>query len=305
MGIRKGTSQSVFTGGWFDTCRSFIKKGARVFTRGWFDAIPDDIHISATAQTIEYVAGTTSVVIGYVVNSTASTIEYKAASTTIEVQESFDYLNQCPLPNGYFTKCDTAYDREREMFQYMQMEAYNTFGVPCHYYKVSYDGEYDGIWGECNDRAVVDYWSNVNTWFELPRENKTWNKWEFKDLNNFIMYCSKLHFDHVTSGYIPQMGDLIQSNYDGKIYEIVEIKEEEGMFLIDKRYTWEFYVKPFEMEQIRVSGTVSGSPLSAYSPANMRTDLLDITNDIDARKEEFIYKPKDVEQPNKDPFAQW
>ena len=123
-------------------------------------------------------------------------------------------------------------------------------------------------------------------------------------MNSFYIKISKLHFDDETSGYIPQMGDLIQSDFDKKIYEITEVKEEDMMHLLDKRYTWSCYVKPMTLENLSLSANiVSASPIAKH--INKLKDLLDATDDIDIQKEDILYQPTDSEKPKNDPFVGW
>jgi hypothetical protein len=215
-----------------------------------------------------------------------------------------DYRDYSELPNEWFTKCNSSYDNEREFFQKTQMEVYNTYGVSCYYYKLNYDiSASDRIFAEQNDRVIDEYWSDVSTYFQLPRENKVFSKFGMSDLNNFSMYISKEHFEYITSGHIPKIGDLIQSEYNSNIYEIVEVKSSKGMYLMDQRFTWELIVKHFVDERIAIAGDVSASPLSGYT--DKQEDILDITNPIDAVKEDVIYKPTSAEKGSGDIFGNW
>tara|TARA_Y100000310_G_C20704329_1_gene833667 strand:- start:33779 stop:34708 length:930 start_codon:yes stop_codon:yes gene_type:complete len=309
MSIRKGDSLGVFTGGWFDKHAGKPRGGIDVFSHGWFEEIGPDVEISATAQDIVFESGINRTEINYVIWSQAAEYVFEATSVTIEIDDSTDYTDYPALPNGWFTKCSPAYDNEREFYKMTQMEAYNTFGVPCLYYKMEYVfSASDKIWGEKNDRVFSEYWYDVQTSFKLPRENKQWSKFGISDLNNFTMYMSKEHFKCVTSasgenGWIPQQGDLIQTEYNSNIYEITEVKEEAGMYFLDKRYTWELIVTPFKDEFVSITGNVSASPLSAY--ADKPDDIFDVRNPVDVEKEDIIYKPPAQEKPNNDPWANW
>jgi len=305
MGIRKGDSLGVFTGGWFDKITGKFRSALDVFTDGWFEKCPDDIVISATPQDFVIEASPTVVEVNVDVFSTQSEWVIEKSFINIEIEQRFGYEDYPALPNKWFTKCNTNYDKERELAQVLQMEVYNNFGVPCYYYKMRYDvSASDKIWGEKNDRVFSDYWSDVQVYYTLPRENKQWNKFGIEGLNNFSMFMSKEHFNYVTSGeWIPRQGDLIQAQFNSNIYEIVEVKEESGMYFQDKRYTWELIVKPFKDEFVAMTGDVSASPLSAY--ANKSTDIFDIRNPIDVEKEKYIYKPPAQEKGSNDPFANW
>jgi hypothetical protein len=305
MAVRRGEPFGVFTGGWFDKFTGKFRGALDVFTGGWWETIGPDIELSATAQVIVYEAGVTSSEISELFFTSAQSMVFESSTFNLEIDESIDYIDYPALPNDYLTKCGPAYDSEREMFSVLQTEVYNMFGVPCFFYPVSYDKQYDRIWGEDNNRSVSAYWPDVNAYFNLPKEEKIWSKLGIEGMENFPLYVSKTHFDCVTSGYIPLMGDLIQSEYNSKLYEIVEIKEEYGMYMLSKQYTWEIIVKPFKDERVKVLGEVSASPLSAFADRPSGSDIFDITNEIDVEKENVIYKPKPSEKPNADPFGNW
>jgi len=305
MGIMKGDSLGVFTGGWFDKITGKFRSALDVFTDGWFEQCPSDISISAIPQDFIFEPSLTEIRVEFEVFSLQSEWVIEKSFINIEIETSFDYEDYSALPNQWFTKCSTNYDKERELMQVLQMEVYNTYGVPCYYYKMKYDiSASDKIWGENNSRTFSEYWSDVQVYYKLPRENKQWNKFGIEGLNNFSMYLSKAHFDYITSGeWIPKQGDLIQAEFNSNLYEIVEVKEESGMYFLDKRYTWELIVKPFKDEFVAMTGDVSASPLSAF--ANKPTDIFDITNPIDVEKEKYIYKPPASEKGSNDPFGQW
>jgi hypothetical protein len=304
MKIRHGDSRGIFYGGWFDKFSGKFRSALDVFTGGWFENIYD-LDISASYQHIEYENGNNTIIIGTIIDIIPQHIIFDFGSINLELKMSNDYQNANALPNGWFTKCSTQYDSERKLMQKMQTEVYNTFGVPCYYYRMSYDiSKSDKIWGEKNDRSYDYYWKNVQTYFQLPRENKQFSKFGIEGLENFTMYMSKEHFNYITSGLcIPKLGDLIQTQYNSNIYEIVEVKSEFGMFFLNKRYTWDLIVKPFKDEFVSITDNVHSSPLSAYT--NKPIDIFDITNTVDSVKDKYIYQPTKQEKGNNDPWANW
>lgn len=219
------------------------------------------------------------------------------------MSESEDYLQYSALPNDYFVKCSSAYDGEREIFKVAQMEVYGMFGVPLIFYKTSYDIKYNNIWGEDGDRYITEYWTDVMSYFSLPKEDKIWKSFGIEDMQNFSMYLSKEHFNYTTSGYIPKMGDIVQTEYNKNIYEVVEVKEENGMYLLSKQYTWELIVRPFKNEQnVSLLPSLSASPIGRY--LNI-VDMFDIKNDVDVAKENKLYYPPPSEKPSNDPWGNW
>jgi len=224
------------------------------------------------------------------------------------------------LRHGYITKCSPTYNNERRLFDYFLVESYNHHGVCMTYYIASYNKNYDKIWGEDNYRFFERKF-NFMAFYSLPREEKMWSKFGIPGMDRFSIFSSKLHFrDASTFGfnsvkgnigqgtyptYIPKMGDIIRSKYNNYLYEIVELKEEIGMYLLSKQHVWEFIVAPYKDEHISLSATTSTSmnEISAYT--NKSSDIFNISSVIDTKKVPVKYVPKSGEHPNNDPFANW
>jgi hypothetical protein len=201
------------------------------------------------------------------------------------------------------TLCSTKHDNERELISMLTMEVWGSFGVQLIYYPVSYDTNYDRVFGEDGDKYITTSYENVMSYFTLPKENKVWSKFGIEGFNSFSMYISKEHFNAVTSNYIPKIGDIVLTRNDNKFYEITEVKEEAPTFMLSKQYAWELIVKQLKVEQeISISPSLSASPISSiYSVV----DILDIKNTIDVEKEKVLYKPVRGEKPKNDPFGNW
>ena len=233
---------------------------------------------------------------------TSPYITYIAGNHTIDTGLKYNFLQYQAVPDNSVGMCSSVYDNERELVSMFTMEAYSSFGVKIIFYKTSYDVKSDRVFGEDNNRQVTNAW-NVMSYFQLPKENKVWSKFGIEGVNDFSMYISKEHFKSETSNYIPQIGDLILSIYNNKLYEISEIKEEAQMFMLSKQYVWEVIVKQAKIENaISISPSLSASPITQFYSVE---DIFDITTDIDIDKEKTIYKPNNGEQPNKDPFGNW
>ena len=187
-------------------------------------------------------------------------------------------------------------------------EAYNKHGICMEYYIATYDKRYDRIWGEDNDRRFERYFDTM-VYFQLPREEKMWTKFGIEGSDNFSMWVSKRHFRAASNNpltkqeYIPKMGDVIRSKYNNYFYEIVEIKEDTGLWLQSKQHMWEFVVRVFKDEHISLTSETSASAISAYTDKD--SDVFDIRNVIDVEKEDVVYKPKSGEQSSNDPFGNW
>lgn len=217
-----------------------------------------------------------------------------------EPEKVKSFLDYSSLPNKDLLRCGDVYNNERKFFQYTQLEANNKFGLPCTYYKVLYDVHSNPIFGENSNMIISEMFKNVMVYCQIPRETKRWSKFGIDYIDNFPMYCSKIHFDHISNSYIPQMGDYIMMDFNSNLYEIVEIKEEQAGYLQSKQYSWNFIVRPFKVKSnVMLANNLKDSPISEYIKVK---DIYDITNPVNIKAETVMYKPKIGEKPQNNPW---
>ncbi len=165
--------------------------------------------------------------------------------------EDYDFM-----PNEMFKKTGSLYDNERELYSILQMEGFNIKGTPVEYFVISYDVNYNKIWGEDNDRNYLSAFE-IKAYYDLPQETEMWTKYSIEGIDVFHMYINKLHFNKISGGsgifpleggYLPKIGDLIHAKYNNYYYEIVNVNHTEEMFLQFK-HCWDLIVKPFKNER--------------------------------------------------------
>lgn len=168
-----------------------------------------------------------------------------------------DYDDYNFMPNSFFKRSSEEYDNERELYGVLQMEGFNNFGTKLRYFVVSFDIEYNKIWGEDNNRTVLSAF-DIMSYFDLPQETEMFTQFGIEGIDTFHIYINKMHFDKVTngtgiynnfSGYKPKIGDIIQAKYNGYYYEIVDVNHTEQMFLQFK-HCWDLIVKPMKIEHL-------------------------------------------------------
>jgi len=237
-----------------------------------------------------------------VINQKTSCFGFVCGSHTIISRDPTDYLNFDPMPTQGQNICSKSYDNDRELAAVTLMEKWNMNGVKLTYFKVTYNTNYDRVWGEDGDRYVTHSWE-VMSYFELPKENKVWSKFGIEGVNDFSMFISKIHYNHKTGGNIPLVGDIILSQYNNMYYEVTEVKEQAPMFMLSQQYAWEIIVRKMKIEQeVYVSPVLSASPITSIFKVK---DIFDIRDDIDIAKEPIIYKQQKGEKPKNDPFGNW
>ena len=203
--------------------------------------------------------------------------------------------------NSYFDFGSDKYKNDKDLVSVIINEYYNKYGVCMEYYITSYDTKYDRVFGEDNNRTYSKMFP-VNGYFNLPREDKTWTMFGIEGTDEIVMWVSKRHFDATSSQYIPQIGDVIKSEYSSYFYEITEIAEDTGQYFQSNQHVWEFHIRPMKDEYISTSPDLSASDISKVTNLD---DIFNIDNDIDVEKEKTVYKPIQGEKPNKDPFGNW
>lgn len=110
--------------------------------------------------------------------------------------------------DGWMLKTDTKYDGDRELFQVFTMEAFNRFGIEFDYHVVSYDKNYDRLFGEDNDIRLERVFKVMGYTPELPNGQKMWSAFGIdNDEGSVTIHISKMHFESVSSAEYPVDGN--------------------------------------------------------------------------------------------------
>lgn len=213
----------------------------------------------------------------------------------------------------YFNHFNSNYDNERFLYDLLLAEAYNKHGVCCSYIKISYDLNYDKLFKEDNNRTIERRF-NIMAYFDLPRETKTFSNAGIGWSEIFHIFLSKAHFNVAStcdaSGnlsayppYIPQVSDILETQYNGVFYEIISVKDAVEVFLQGK-HSWDIVVRIFRDKHLNVSPDTSGTMTDLLQYVN-QSDLFNIGNFINQENNTIAYQPAISECPPKDPFNEW
>lgn len=202
-----------------------------------------------------------------------------------------------------------TYENEQFLMSSLMTQAFNMYGICMRYYIRTYDTTYDKIWAEDNNSRYVRYFDFMGM-FELPSENKFFAMFGISQEEDVSIYATKLQFRTVSQDpetkleYAPKVGDLIEVVYDKQIFEITSIpKITDFTYFKSANQIWEFTVKPFKEQKITAEDSIDGTTLAQYAKSN--SDLFDIRNIVDSKKEDVVYKPKTGEESQKNPYATW
>ena len=206
----------------------------------------------------------------------------------------------------FFNYLSDDYKKENDLMSVMINEVYNKYGVCMDYHIISYDTNYDAIFGEDNDRRCVRQFK-FSGMFNLPKEDKIWSKFGIEGMDEIVCFVSKRHFDGASYDNEtkqiyprPQMGDIVKTGYSSFYYEITEVAEDVGQFLQSNQHVWEIHMRPMKDEFIEDTTTAG-----RFAKDLGFGDLFDISGFIDNKKDAVLYKPDVVEQSVNDPFAGW
>lgn len=223
------------------------------------------------------------------------------------------YDTYSALPNNYFVKATSAYDNERELYEVLQMEGYNNYGVDLTYYPVSGSTSADRVFGEDVNQVIVRRF-DLKGHYELPAENKIFSLYGMLGVDLVFIWVNKLHLEYTstfsssgTSGthspYSPLIGDILRAHYNGKFYEVMMVKEEDEMFLQGK-HSWLLVVKEMRDKQYIVSNELIS--LSDVIVSNVsQPDILSVSAAIETEKQSILYTQRPSEISPKETLEGW
>lgn len=215
-----------------------------------------------------------------------------------------DYNNS--LPDNEFFVVTSAYECEQNLYESLLTEAYNKRGVPCEYYLTSFDTDYNPVFGEDGNREFIRSFP-VMTYYELPKELELWSKFGIEGLDNFQMSMSKRHFSAACQAndneYTrPKVGDVIKANYNDRFYEIIDVGEEEQIFL-QKKHTWILTVSVFKDTHIQVNPILSADMIADYT--DKETDIFNLSATIEDEKGDILYDKPCSEEGQNNVWGEW
>ncbi len=224
---------------------------------------------------------------------------------------NFDYFTRLPS-DVYFNHFNPNYDNERLLYDLLITEGYNKHGVCCSYIVTTFNTNYDKLFGEDNNRRFERRFK-LMTYFDLPKETRTFNNGGIGWTDVFHIYASIRHFNTASKfdfsgtsaypSYIPRVGDFLSTDYNNMFYEIISVKMQEEQFL-QHQHSYDFVVKVYRDKSFSFNPSTSGdfNDLSQYVG---NEDIFNIGQFINEYKEGIVYKPTISECSPRDPFNDW
>lgn len=167
----------------------------------------------------------------------------------------FSHLSRFPKNDEFRMHDQGRYKGDMDARTAMQAEAINQHGVPVWYYEVSYDKQYDPLFGEDCDQRVLRK-TRLNVQCELPKKEESWTQFGIEGLDNFSMALSIRHFLAVFSKIDPtkqqpEVGDFFQFVYDKRMFEVVSVNTHGDTSFNKTAITFDIQVKVWEDDQTK------------------------------------------------------
>jgi hypothetical protein len=84
-----------------------------------------------------------------------------------------------------------------------QAEAFNLNGMPCTYHVITFDTQYDPLFGEDNNKRVERAFPVMLYCPETPENNRIWTVFGPEGVNDLIFYVNKEHFEETSQCGMP------------------------------------------------------------------------------------------------------
>lgn len=281
---------------------------------------------------------------GFIDINTVEISEGISIDTLVSENSAVFNINQPQLvmiPQNMFGQCyvkpyfnhfnGPCYDNEKKIMGHIAAEMWNQHGVKMEYYKTDYNTDYDKIWGEDRDRHILRTFP-LQGYFLLPAEDElvTIFGMEIKDV--FKIYVAKQHFSVASTlsntgcglntypPFEPCVGDIIKGRWSNYFYEIIEVKDSEGVIL-ESKLVWTLIVRIYR--DLHMTANTFVPPIkhvqekqeSIEEVTDRMGDIFQINEDINEEKIDILYNTSAVlEDPinpdrhpptNDDPFGSW
>lgn len=265
---------------------NIIPKEAIASTSETFDVYPSNIEVTANVVT-------TKIGIVTVVNPSSILVKMVEIDGVGEVIPDWDDCLNIDSP--YWAKDTDCRDAESKLYDNLNNEIFNKFGVPCVYYEVDYSTANEKVFGEDNDRMIMRNYHVQYYTEQLPQDDKLWSKFGIEGMDTFHVFVSKQHFKQASqlnmNGNIvskptkPNAGDIIMSTHNNVYYEVIEVKDKIEMFL-QRSHTWDIVVQPNVDKKFNVSPALAGDDINNHIN---QPDVLGQNGLIDTERNDVLY----------------
>ena len=231
-----------------------------------------------------------------------------------------EWFNTPQVPfNSYWRDDTECKDNERFLYESLQLDEFNKFGVTWVYYPTTYNLTRDVIFKEDPNKMVVRCFSAKGMIEDIPPEQKSFKLEGIFGSDVVRAYFSKLHFDEastysdiVPSAYpsvTPLIGDYIYLGSNDIFYEVINVKDTIEQFQ-NRPHSYELVLRVYKDNKLTVSAgsltlindRILSICTSATSATTQFNDYLAINSDVETLVSAIKYIPKTGE---KDPFGGW
>ena len=206
--------------------------------------------------------------------------------------------------SDYFRFETPEYNDASDVLSINMAQAINTYGLCFRYYVRTYDTKYDMIWGEDNNSRYVRTFDFMGM-YSSPDENVFFTKFGIDQNDDIKIHVVKRHFEAVSNQYPPKTGDVIERLSDNVLFEVLSVPPVNDFTYFQRpKHIWEIIIKTYKDESIIANPVLSATTLATQTH-QADSDIFDVRNIIDTKKDEVLYQPKPGEKPQQNPYANW
>jgi hypothetical protein len=238
------------------------------------------------------------------INGNSNSIRSLLNGNILPTVNGLDWNQGSSMANGWFSYQQSAHDNESALYEILMTDCYNQYGYIGDYYIATFSTSADSnkLFGEDSNRYFHRKFP-ITLHGELPKEDQLWSRFMIESIDNFQMFCTKRNFSESSSqngytSYVPKVGDIIYFPHSNRFYEVIDVGQEEEMFL-QRKHTWVFTLSEYKDTNISLSADTSATmgELSAYT--DQEIDSFDISDFIDNQVSAFDYDTNgEVDGPN-------
>jgi hypothetical protein len=187
----------------------------------------------------------------------------------------------------------SAANMEHDLFDSSIVEYNDIFGIKINYYVRDESIEMDNLYGESTNTGYLDVQSTKMV-YETGDEATITDPFGITaiDLIQYGWLPKSTYTRDVSRTYSPKPGDVIQTPWNERSYEVVDVAEEGTIFQLGK-FVWEFVIKPYRFsDQSDSAEDISydadntlTQPLTAFGEnawIDEESDEIDNYSDIDS-----------------------
>jgi len=189
---------------------------------------------------------------------------------------------------------DITNTKDRNLFAKVLDERINLYGLSISYMRVDRDAEKDSLYLD-DTKPLISARYDMKVHGTTMDEISILTRFGIEDVDETEVILSKNYFEEtVGDDERPNEGDFIKFNYSGRLFQIADVKDDEGVFL-EYKFAYKLLLQPADISGEEVTPNIGIEDYEDEDPL-----FNDGTSHIVSAADFIIEKPGDI-----DPFGDW